>query len=546
MAQSPVRQSPLRTSLALACVFLFALLVRLPVASMPLERDEGGYAYIGRQWFRGEVPYRHSFDVKPPGVFFVYGLLDRLLGSTPAALHWGAQLYTLATLVLVFFLGRRLVSPTAGFVSALFLALMTVDPSVLGNAANTELFMILPLTASFFCTLAGGDKGSWTLAFLAGLLAASAVLFKQVAVAGFAFSFVVFLIAPRRWRLELALLGGFAVGMLAVLVYFFTVGAGQPFVDCTWLYGFTYAGQTPLSLYHVNFYANFRNIFLAFWPIFFLAYLGARGSLLRRPVEQASRLRRRNVLLLLAWLACCSLGVAAGGYFREHYFIQTFPAVALLAGLGAAGLPAEFPARRWAGFLPLAVCAAAVVYCLLLSPWYYFSFSEVEKCQRLYASNPVPESLAVADFLRDRSQLNDLVFIFGSEPQILYYADRKSPSRFLFMYPLTDPTPDTLARQHELLRELQQRPPEWIVTVFEASSFLASRKTLSESPAELFDGMKSLLERSYRVVAAVPMEGTRPWPVVTGKAVEDRWRAQPMWYDGEGKWGAMVIWARRN
>src|SRR5579864_6991364 len=95
------------TSAGLALVFSLALLLRWPIAAIPLERDEGEYAYIAQRWLLGEVPYRASFDQKPPAVFAAYAVILRWLGSSPSAIHWGVQIYCLGTLSLIFFLGRR-------------------------------------------------------------------------------------------------------------------------------------------------------------------------------------------------------------------------------------------------------------------------------------------------------------------------------------------------------------------------------------------------------------------------------------------------------
>src|SRR4051812_17755163 len=249
----------------LAAVFALALLLRAPVAGLPLERDEGGYAYMGRQWLGGGLPYRDSFDLKPPGVFAVYAVLLRFLPPTPAALHWSAQVYTLGTLGLVALLGRRLFSPGAGLAAASFCAFLTVDRSVLGNAANTELFMLLPLTAGLLCTLAAAARTSLGLALAAGALAGAAVLFKQVAGANLAyFLLLLLLLAPRRRvLLGIVLLAGFALALAAAGGYFAAAGAWAEFYDCTLGYGFAYAAQTPLAEYPVNFWATFRPVFLS-------------------------------------------------------------------------------------------------------------------------------------------------------------------------------------------------------------------------------------------------------------------------------------------
>ena len=143
----------------LCVVAAVALLIRWPVAEIPLERDEGEYAYIAQRWLQGDVPYRDAFDQKPPGVFVAYAVIETLIGTSPVALHWAPELYTLATLIVVALIGRRFLNDRAGLLAALFTAYMTVDNCVLGNAANTEMFMILPLAGGFLCTMLALDGG---------------------------------------------------------------------------------------------------------------------------------------------------------------------------------------------------------------------------------------------------------------------------------------------------------------------------------------------------------------------------------------------------
>src|SRR5262249_61429238 len=101
---------------------------------------------------------------------------------SPAAIHWATQIFTLGTLTIVFLLGWKLFSLDAGFYAAAFAAFLTTDPHVRGNAANTEIFMILPLTAALWTAVVGVQRDSLTWSFVTGVLAAAAMLFKQVAV----------------------------------------------------------------------------------------------------------------------------------------------------------------------------------------------------------------------------------------------------------------------------------------------------------------------------------------------------------------------------
>ena len=71
-----------KTSLILmAGIFLGGVvLVRLRLLGLPLERDEGEYAYMAQQLLQGVLPYTESHSMKFPGIYFVYaGILAIVL-----------------------------------------------------------------------------------------------------------------------------------------------------------------------------------------------------------------------------------------------------------------------------------------------------------------------------------------------------------------------------------------------------------------------------------------------------------------------------------
>jgi hypothetical protein len=71
--------------------------------------------------------------------------------------------------------------------------------------------------------------------------------------------------------------------------------------------------------------------------------------------------------------------------------------------------------------------------------------------RRLYGLNPFPESIGIGSYIQRTSLPEDRVFIVGSEPQILFYAARRSATRYIFFYPLTGDFPDARARQQEVV-----------------------------------------------------------------------------------------------
>jgi hypothetical protein len=496
--------------LGLCIVCAVAALLRWPIADMPLERDEGEYAYIAQRWLCGEMPYRDAFDQKPPGVFVAYAVIEKLIGTSPAALHWGAQIYSFATLIVIALIGRRFAGDRAGLLAALLAAYMMAERCVLGNAANTETFMILPLAGAFLCTLLAIDRGcaGWSVA--AGVLSCFAMQFKQVALPNAVYHGLLLLMLGRpRVRLCAAYVLGGVIAIMPAVAYFWSVGALHEFYDCVVGHNLSYAQRVPLDEYPFQFWSTFGFIQTKWWPIltFTLVGLCVRG-----------RDGTSGQWMLGTWLLFSFFGVCAGGYFRDHYFFQIIPAAAVLAGRGVDAL-----AERWAPVRPALfawpMVTAMLLYGVFVSsdvdiesdargeshlkadisfwPWYFWPSDPIHKVDRLYGNCPFGESLAVADYIRRESEPDETVYVFGSEPQIPYYASRKSASRYIFVYPLMTPFADTADRQKGVLGELKQARPRFIVVAHQNSSFFEHES----APPHLRAGIAEMLKLDYRLVA---------------------------------------------
>src|SRR5438128_2470887 len=94
------------TVIGLAMLVFVAL--RAPCAAIPLERDEGEYAYIAQRMLHGELPYRDAFDQKPPGVFLAYLVPVRIFGTSVVAIHVTAYIWSALTALFVYLCARRM------------------------------------------------------------------------------------------------------------------------------------------------------------------------------------------------------------------------------------------------------------------------------------------------------------------------------------------------------------------------------------------------------------------------------------------------------
>jgi len=528
---------------AQAGVLALALLLRAAGADVPLERDEGEYAYMAWRWLEGSVPYLESFDQKPPAIFAAYMLILATLGDSPAAIHWGAQLQLLGALLAIMQLGRMLFDRSVGLGAGLLCAIATTGPAMFATAANTEIFALLPLTLGMLLAARAADRDDLRAAALAGGCAGVALLFKWVVAPMLAVQLAFHLFwrpmdATRRGRHLLAAMAGGASVLAITLAYFAAAGGLGAMVDATLIYNFSYATSIPLSRYPEMLFTQLGQSQSVLVPLGVAALL---SPLARRLGPRPQRAARGDVAWLWVWLGASLMAVSAGGYFRPHYFLLSVPPLCLLAALGVAELLEALGAsarRRLAGVVTLGVLVLAQV--VWAAPWYYRAGHAMRKARLIYDWNPFPEAVAIGRFIAEHSEPTDRVFVFGSEPQIYYYAKRQSATRFIYTYPLAAPADAALARQREVLDLLESSPPLFIVGVFVPRS-LGER---DDTPPLLREGLKALVTERYRPVATVPQRGDGESELKTWRAPLRSLANGAPFSEREPK-PRLIIWERR-
>src|SRR5262249_22055964 len=136
-------------------------------------------------------------------------------------------------------------------------------------------------------------------------------------------------------------------------------------------------------------------------------------------------------------------GASFGLYFRPQYFVLALPGLALLAGAAARALPVR-PARAHA------VACAALALVGLATPLGVESAvllrgSPGRATRAVYAVNPFPEAVVLGREIAARTKPGDRIAVLGSEPEILFYAGRRSATGYIYVYPLMEPQPYALA-----------------------------------------------------------------------------------------------------
>ncbi len=468
-------------------VTLVALVTRAPVFLHPfLSGDEATYAALANAMLDGRWLYVDAVDHKPPLIAATYAVMLGICGRYDLqAVHLISIGVVVATAVLLALLARNLgAAPGQARLSGLLYVVASATgpgPDVL--AANAELFMALPSVAALALVTRSPRTSSVrsrtsevARSLTAGAAVGAAALYKYQAAAMLAPVIVLAWRTPpvaRRLARISAVLAGLAAVVAGVIAVYVLTGEFDALRFWAWTFPLTYAGALDPGSVLLN--AVLRTLawgapntvlLAAAWLGWARAGAGGRGAL--PPADQVSRTRR---IVLIVWLAAAALGVAAGGRFFGHYYLQLLPPLVVLAGAGLAHLGRTVLGPR------LTVGALA----LPLAAFWIASAADAVFRPEVTRDTAVYRHLAAE--LRSRGTPGDTLFVWGNSSQLYVFARMPMGTRFPFCNYQTGKMWGTPADRENaigteahivgaswplLLEDIERRAPTWIVDAAEA------------------------------------------------------------------------------
>ena len=451
-----------------------------------LDGDEAIYGSIAALMNLGDPLYAQGgVDNKPPGIFWVYAVTFRVFGMYQmTAVHAIALLAIAATCVLIFLVGRHLAGTRVGILAAIFYGVMTAAGNPRLLAANTEAFMMLPLTASLLLML----RRQW---LWSGLLLAAAGVFRQsAAVDVLLLPLAIVYFEPRESRVRGSALfiGGLAAGLLAGAVLIALTGSFSGFWRWTiaTLTGYASGNWAPGLVW-----ARAKDSIVPFMIDMAVLWIAAVAWAVRwKKLDSGQR-------LILAWLVVSMVGSLAGGHLSWHYFIQVMAPLALLAALGI-DAALQSPRRKQVALV------AAIGFALPALGW--GGYNVVADPLTYDFSSPVPQHQRVADYIRAHTRPSDRVFVWGDWPALYVESDRLMASRFPgFLRGFArgsnlppnnwDTSPDVWP---ELKSDLERNPPVLIV-----DTAAAGWSDFAMYPMRNYPVLQDLVASRYHLIAVV-------------------------------------------
>jgi 4-amino-4-deoxy-L-arabinose transferase-like glycosyltransferase len=489
-----------------------------PFFNEPFMRDEGFFATVAQAMRDGGMPYQDGFDNKPPMIFYWYYLSFALFGENILAPRLLVALLLCGTSVMLYFQGRIIGSHRIGLIAAGAFG-VSMGFALFETNANVEYFMLPVLVAALLAFTLAQRTGSLLLYALCGFFCGIGVLTKETS------AFIVLMYgvvilwpllrldgwgarlhAPHLKRFAVWVGGGLA-SLVVVLLPFALTGTLDDFFDGVVVYSLAYVGHVPLSAKLTMGALGVPRFIVITGPWLVLALVG---------LVHIRRSGNSEALLVLGWVLAAAAGVIAAGRFYNHYYATLLPGLALAAPYGVESFQRNWRKKRL--LVLAAVMPSMFIISVAIGSHVYLQPTpgerHIAKYEGVDMSKWEVESPQLAEYLRVRTGPDDLIFNLGFQSEVYFYADRKSPTRYMFDHPFFI----SETYEEEAVRDLEANPPKyiWDSAKYEPETWLTNQgrgtPLIYEFIEEHYDHVGFRYYADVYKLKETPEEAARPQP----------------------------------
>jgi hypothetical protein len=447
---------------AWAAFLILLALWAIATLSWPLARDQGDFAWAGSVILKGGVLYNDAWDVKGPFAVSMFALAQWVFGHN----MWGIRVFDLliglvnliALAIVALRFWDRKAAKYAAVLGALFATWLNFTIS---SQPDSWCGCIVTIVVA---VVSARPRVTLLVIAIASFLVGVCCLEKPV-YGVFILLLVPFIERNGRGIFEAILTAaiGLSVPIFATLVYFGMHHAAGNLVNTYLLFNLRAhlkLGASPLDQIRTFFYA-----WQAFLPLSAGVPLAMFGA-----VVLITRNTRFGMLYLL-WFSLNLLVLIIQGKYFEYQWVPLVAPVALGAGVGL---------RQLREFRPAAATAVLVAFVLLfingplrsVKEWALYREGKMSRddydAHFVYLNKNHFDALTIrrlAAYVQEHSATNDTIQVWGFDAGINYLANRGTPSRFGYTYPLqigkSNPYQDSY--RAEFLEKIRSRPPRYVL-----------------------------------------------------------------------------------
>lgn|GEM_PF-2925019 len=417
-------------------VIALTVLFRLPgYIPFTWKSDELDYLSAVQDFLSGGTLYITYGDLKPPLLFGLYALACQVGGSIDIVFikHMGV-LFSIVSVVAIFFVARQLGDNRLAFISALLFALYSIcarGEEML--ATNSELLMntfILPAYLLFFAYLQNPKNRLFMI--FAGIFLSAGFLINQKA----GINLVVFIsvllyvsFSHQSYKKFLTpiiqLLTVFILPIILLLIYYAYIGGLQELYY--WLVKMpnAYIGTYDIAGRMARIGTRFGIFFSGYWALLLPFMVGLICIVRQHYYRQATW------LTLLLYLFFSTIAVIVGGKMMERYFIQLLPPFIIISAFGLLTLyrAVEIFIEEKEDYYKY-VLQLLFVLILLISPLNYLhQHQNTTKPKTEFIENH-PALKQIKTIIHANTAHSDKIFVFPKDHYYYYFLQRANATRF--------------------------------------------------------------------------------------------------------------------
>jgi hypothetical protein len=507
------------TNKQLVLIFILVLIAGIILGSgsllYPFGRDQGIYAYAGQLLLQGKIDYKYVFDLKPPGVHFVFALGQLIFGKSMIGMRMFDILWQSVTGFVLFIIIYKLTkSKLAGLLSSVLYIFLYYRLDY-WHTLQADGFLNLPFALSILFVLISYEKKYAVPLLTAGALFGITILFKYTLIIFLPLLIIIFIFQPdsqNRIKKIFLYLGGFVIiNLLAASLYLFA-GALDEFIDIQFVQTLLYAkiGYETESTGFIT--ANVLRLFFGsvYSPLIWFSVLLAIYLLTTKQFSY-------KYSVIFGWIASSIIGLIIQWKFFLYHFLVIIPAISAGASLFIANVNERYR-KRFRIMTPISCAIILVCYFSFGFKPYISNYADLsdylkgsKTINQLYEEKGftndsafmIAKTFRAIEFVKQNTSENSGIYVWGFDPLIYYLSGRHCISRFVYNFPLYWKE-NNEKFQTEFMKDLNKEKPELIlVSQHDPLYFISGFKGDSKDMLERVPGFKTFIEQNYEYAARI-------------------------------------------
>lgn len=442
--------------------------------SWPFGIDQGILAWVGWGILQGHLPYRDLWDVKGPGAYYAFALVEWLFGHNMWGIRVFDALLQLIGIGAVTYSAKAIGDNRTGVIAG-SLGMLLYMTRGWWNTAQPDGWMgilfavavallevglrrvsIARIALASFCIgLCATVKPNYALLLL--ILASSLILYRR---------------STHLFRAVSAACLGFAIPLIVTVVWFAMRGGIKDLYAVLFAFNakvYMLTSQLSLSGHLTN--------------VYYIVSDPAVSLCLVVSLFGTYQLYNRNLhafTTIMLWFGAVAACIAIQAHYYLYQFSPLYQPIAILSAIGIRSLDLVARPETRDDTRPFRVFPSTIIlWCLMsffsVNIYHYFhdwaklklgkitSSEYASHFQGFGRSDSFDTVQSVSNYVMSRTQPGDMVEVWGWDPLINFLSHRPSPTRFGYIYPLQIPNPFKERYRSEFLRRIIANSPKYIL-----------------------------------------------------------------------------------